>query len=930
MINHIKKKYKSIIEYFKDEKRPMNEKNFYLVMISSMAIFLMLFVLFIFTGKDRSVVYNIIYMEILSICITLIANITHEETRFGTFFCVLLNFAICPLLFYSLGDIYNGIMIFYVLGIIVTVFLHASKKFFVPFLCCIFGVDISTIIFSHFNKENLLDIRLKVNAAHSITICFSIVSLCVTFLCMYQSYIFRTTKEKLSEANNDIAVAQSSRSRFLANMTHEIRTPMNAIIGMTNLILKEDISDDTKDQINTIKDASTQLLRTINDILEFSKIDSGKIELFNTEYSFRVLFADIIESVSKEYTEDNINFHVFVSRSIPDSLFGDDIKIRQIFRYILFSSLSQTEYGTVYLDIDGDINEEENIVELKCRIASTGEGFSDIELNSMFNAYSNYDSRQKSGLKCMGLELNICKSMLQMMNGDLQVESIEGIGTSVTFNFTNYIVDKKPIAGGINKDIKPLVYLSNNKFEGSWQTLMEDFNISAVYARNTAALKKALEEIKFTQIYIHCFDYEQQKDLIHDYGCDDITYIICDYKFSYGDFGNIKILRAPIYSINLLESLDGSWNEENYKNRISNDFITYPDAKILVVDDSVINLKVEESLLSNYNITPTLASSGREALDILKRDVFDLVLLDQKMPEFDGIDTIHAIRDIEFAQNNVPVICVTAEFGADTKERLQAEGFNDYLAKPINLKYFERILKEYLPEELIVIVTDESATGSESVDSKANIQVEASTPTDEIDILSFDPSIGINNLGGSEEAYLSVLVSYYKEGLEKIETVPGQLAEGNISLYTTNVHALKSSSATVGAMGISPKFKALEFAGKDNDLEYINNNSEAAFEALVKVLDIVKEYLIEKGAFEEEAEEEFVDDGNAEELNIDLINELSSCIMAMNLRRCEEILNELSAVNYGADINKKIKAMKDSYDDFEYMEIKSIINEIIS
>lgn len=927
-MKRIQKFIKNRIELLLDVKNSMNEKNFQLVVITSAVVYFVLFFLLIALGKDSSLLIFDVLLEVMLLCMVGISAHTKETRFFSNVYCILLNFLILPIFFFALGDIYSGVALLFILGIIATVFLQSGSKLLPLIVALEFVSDVFCMLFAYFNRGIFSVTRAEINTRQEITVCFIIVALCVTFLTSYQAYIYRVTRDRLNEANKEIYVAQSSRTRFLANMTHEIRTPMNAILGMTNLILREDISNDVKDHVETIKDNSTQLLRIINDILEFSKLDSGKVSLLNTEYNFSALFSEIVNSVSAEYLKNNIELYVYVGKNIPQILFGDDIKIRQIFRYLLFSSLSQSEYGSTYINIDGDFNEDDQTINISCRIASTGPGFSEAEINSMFNAYSDYDSRQKSSFKGMGLELNICRSILKLMNGDLSIESIEGIGTAVSFNFENYVFKNESIISNYDKAlIKPLIYVNRKDYEPKWIQLMESFGVSTVYVRNVVMLKRALENTHFTHIYVHETCIDEVKNVLKDFECEDITYVIASFDKAYGDFDDLKLLRIPVYAINLLESFNGSWNEEDYKRHVDAESILYPDARVLIVDDSLINLKVEESLLSGYGIKPRLASSGYEALDILKHEEFDLVLLDQKMPEFDGIETIHALRNSDFEQRNIPVICVTADFGSGIRESLKNEGFDDYLSKPINLTYFNRILKAFLPEELRQIKNSGSETNVVEENIKTNS--EAVNDATEENIYFFDPEIGIKNLGNNEEAYISVLQAYYQEGLDKIINVPQQFLNGDISLYTTNVHALKSSSATVGAMGISPKFKALEFAGKDNNIDFIKENSTITFEAFEKVLDAVKEYLISKDSLPDEGDT-FDEDSEVCEMNTDILNELSGCISSMNLRRSEEIINELSSNNYGKELNQQIKKIKDSYDNFDYMDIIEVLNDMIN
>ncbi|MDO4965928.1 MAG: response regulator [Lachnospiraceae bacterium] len=866
-------------------------------------------------------------MCFLSVIMLYLARITGEEEYYSKVICFVLNFLLLPLFFFISGDIYNGTALFFVLGIIITVFLNSKSKYIYPVVCLELAVDVFTVWFAFYKRDWLVIPRTYVDIVGSITVSFVLVAITVVFVCLYQAFIYRITKENINSGNRSISVAESSKTRFLANMTHEIRTPMNAIIGMTSLILKEKLSPEVKDQVNTINYASTQLLRIINDILEYSKLDSGKVELIKSQFSFRELIKEIIDSVAKEYEKDSIKFITFVDKNIPDILFGDDIRIKQVFKYLLFSALSQTENGTVILKIGSEENIIDRTVAINVELAITGAGFSDAEMDSIFNAYSNYDSRQKSNFKGMGIELNICKQLLNMMGGDLNVRSIEGIGTAVVFSFESYIVsDDKIVTIENDTEIRPLLFLEERQFEEYWQYLFRNLNISATYTRNISMLKKQLENVRFTHIFVLFNSYEKVKAIFEAFECLDKVYVITEHSAAYGDYDDCKILRLPVSCINISDVLNNTWKAEDYQVVKKKERYTYPYAKVLLVDDSLINIKVEESLLANYEIESRFANSGYEALDILKREKFDLVLLDQKMPEFDGIDTIHALRSSDYISSSIPVICVTAEFGNDVRDRLIAEGFDDYVSKPISINYLEQIFEKYLPEELRVII-EESEPEKETKQVAVN-DLKVENPEE---ITSFDPEIGIANLGGNVDAYISVLQTYYKEGILKQVSVPEMLNNGDISLYTTDVHALKSSSATVGAMGISPLFKELEFAGRDNNIDFIKENTAKTLEYFVTVLDKVKEYLISEDALEEDEDvSEYDDNAETVALDADLLNELSSSIMVMNLRRCEEIIDELSKNNYGKDVNAKVKEIKESYDNFDYMAVKDIALSLLA
>ena len=921
MISALKELHNKITGYHKDESVSYEKKNFYLVMTCSVPILLLVALVFFFGKTDSIMSLYLAFVALFVAVITALASMFSEQVRFSYFYSIFFNFGFIPVVFFMSEGIFFGMVLFFVLGIIVTMVLLGRQKYVIPIVALEFIYDITLVFYTYFYKGKVYIGRTRMPQEIAIAFSFACVEAAIVFLFIYQNYIHREIRKKIESDNISIKKAENTRGRFLANMTHEIRTPMNAIIGMTDLILREDLSRSAREHVDTIKNASSQLLSIINNILEYSKLDSGRAELVNNEYSFRSMIETVINDIAPKYERDDISLNIHIKKDIPDRLFGDEVRIKQVLKYLLFSPLIKNNNGMVNVDIDYDYDTDNRVVTMLVKIASTGRGLTAEEITAIYNAYSNYDSRQKTNYNRTGLEISVCKMILGMMKGDLTIDSIENIGMSLEFNFCNYVVDDKPIVEVVlDKPVHILNYITEKVYELSANRLIGELGFSSAYVRTPVSFRSILEKQQFTHIFIPDYCYEDLKEYIEAFNIESNVYVITDSRHCIGDYGKCRIIRKPVQIFNVLEILDGSYNEEKYKNTEGVQVIKYPYARVLCVDDSAVNLKVLSNLLHEYDINPVTCKSGKEALADLENNEYDLMLIDQKMPEMDGSELVANIRKLPGNNASAPIVCATADFGPNIKEELIIAGFNDYLAKPINIKFLSHILEDYLPEELKVVRT------VKPIDKKKKIE-KAPEKEPEIDPTEFTPEIGIANLGGSKDAYISVLSAYYEEGIKQITEVPKMFESGDISLYTTNVHALKSSSATIGALGISPLFKALEFAGKDNDTEYIASNSAKAFEYLVIVLEKVKDYLEAEGALTEEPEQVF-DDSEVLSLDPEIINELSSCVLSMNLRRCEEILGELSSKNYGSEINEKIKKMKHCYENFEYMEIKSIIGEI--
>lgn len=924
MKEKLRARINSIIDYLYDENVPMASKKFYLVIgyVLPVLVFIMLVSPIAHFGTP------VLIMEAAFMAVVLVLTYLlyrHKEYKLISYaLCFVTCFLILPVFYLITGYIYNGIPVLLTSAIVLTFFTIEGRGVWLVAVCEI--AYYGFLLNFSFEHRDLFDYYLKsgISLAEKM-LNFFFACLVPILVVAYQTSLFNRTKIKKEQSYISIRNSELSKIRFLANMTHEIRNPMNSIVGMNELILKEELTEGAREQAEVIREASSQLLRIVNNILIYSKLDSGKWENEAIKYSFRDLMKDVIDKVSKSMQDEDADFYVFIDRTIPTYLFGDTQAIKQIFMYLLFNSIQQNQRRSMSLEIKSEKITEEHTVRFKCRIAETGSGMADADVDSLLGAFNKYDSRRNATLKGLGLEISICNELLETMDGFLKIESVVGVGTAILFEFANYIIDDTPmltVDEGIDR--KVLIYLHDKDEEKIWKDLMEDIKISPVYTTGPVAFRNEIENHRYTHIFVWERDFESLYEILSGTMVEDITYVITDYGHVCGDFGNCRLLRKPISCLNMIEVLNGEWKRRDYERTRSTERFIFPEARVLVVDDSLVNQKVMCSLLGDFDIYAKTASSGRECLEILKDYDFDLILLDQRMPEMDGVETLRRIRQIPGRNARIPVLCITAELGRDIKEKLLGTGFDDYIAKPVKDYHLGRLLRRYLPEEMAVIVTEEAE--GEVMESVKDLN-----KGPEPDPTIIDMPKGISNVGGSEDVYLSVLNTYYYEGLDKIEAVPIQFMNGEITLFTTNVHALKSSSASVGAVNISEKFKALEFAGKENNRLFIEENLDPTLRAFDELLKKVKSLLVEKGAFEGAGEEEDSLSALAlESLESEVMTDLQQSLNNVNLKKCEEIINELSGHNYGDEINANIRKMRDAYDMFDYQTVKDMVTSILN
>ena len=647
--------------------------------LGGIALWFFLSASFFFKNKVQYMIYN---MMIVIILMSVYFVVDGGEHGYSSIWLLLVP-AVCM---YFLG-LYYGSMLSFCLMIIITVYMWTPLQ------------------------------EMGYQYLDSYLLRFPIVYILQTFMCFIIHYrIFRYRREQehlLSQAYE----ANRSKSDFLANMSHEIRTPMNSIMGMCELILNDDISDDIRDNANNIYISGKNLLGIINDLLDFSKIESGKMELIEDSYQLSSLLNDVINMAVARKGEKDIEFIVDCDAGIPDKLYGDEIRIRQVLINLLTNAIKFTREGGVLFKIYA--RPEEYGVNLVFIVKDSGIGIKEENLQKIFRSFSQVDTKKNRSIEGTGLGLAISKQLITQMGGFIKVESEYGKGTEFTVVIPQRIMEPEPIIEIKNKHkVKVLAYIGMKKYQHAFvaeyyykvvHNIAKGFDIKFCYCPNLEKTKQELESRKgYTHIFLAREEYLEDKAYFDMLAKEMDVIVVQDHKNRIKLGEGVRNIYKPFYVLPVGNAINGdrlSFNVGTEKMKRQN--FEAPNANILVVDDNMMNLKVAIGLLKPYKMSVRTVDSGVEALRVLQSQQFDLIFMDHMMPEMDGVETVHHIRAMqgEYYQQ-VPIIALTANAVNGAREMFLDEGFQDFLAKPIEMGSMERILKRWLPKEMLVYKED--------------------------------------------------------------------------------------------------------------------------------------------------------------------------------------------------------------------------------
>ena len=643
---------------------------------------------------------------------------------------------------------------------------------------------------------------------------------------------------QLKQARDAALESARMKGEFAANVTHELRTPMNAVLGMMELLMTMGLNSKQKEYVETAKLSGESLLSLIDDILNFSEVDSGKIEISPSDSYVHEVLDDVINLLSSSALKKKLDLGYVITEGVPKAAFIDASRLSQVLINLVGNAIKFTDKGQVSIRADMLPGDHEQGI-LRFEVSDTGIGISQENQQKIFEAFTQADSSTTKEYGGTGLGLTISRQIVELMGGNISISSQPGMGSSFWFT----VPLTQPVEGVHDEQIPAeeigqlsrlsvLVVDDSEIVRDFAKQQLECLGIHVICVESGLV---ALEMVRNATSPADCYDVILMDQEMPGLKGDDflmltrsepnlantsVVLLVNPWSDIGFDAAGLSQLPKPLLSSTLYHFLHnqffGTGHEETetvYEELPGQLFNSIK--KVLVVDDNRPNQQVACGMLERLGCTVDICFDGKEAIDAVVRTRYDMVLMDCHMPVMDGYDATHQIRMYEGGDELLPIVAMTANTGMEEVEKCLDAGMTDFLSKPLRLEDLKRVLLKAIPDaekELQSMV-------AEKAEEPSTEEVSTQEKAEKLGDVSFDPQVLKNLKDSVGEVVSSMIEAFLEDTPVYLQSLKTAMAEGDAKHVRELAHTIKGSAANFGAIKVVEVSRELEEVGAEDRLK---------------------------------------------------------------------------------------------------------------